>query len=109
MLDMRLQLRLDFLEGLHAGGVCGAGCLSLADEIEDDIVLRVPVAEAGGSLGQGHHTVANEPYAIGAIDLAGGEARSLLRKSERNADDSVKDCADDCDDSHPRREPKASG
>lgn len=109
LLDMRAQLLLDAIEGLHACGVCGAGCLSLADEIENDIVLRIPITEAGGSQGESHHPVADQPDAEATIDLAWREARSLLCKPLAHRHHPEQDDDDDSDELHPRREPKASG
>lgn len=102
---MSAQACLDEIEVLDARGVCRAGCLSLADEIEDDIVLRISVAEAMGSLGHGHYPVANQLDAVLAIDLAWGEPRSLLCKTHRDAGDPPEDRSDAAGDLHPCREP----
>jgi len=109
LLDMRAQLLLDVIEGLQACGVCGAGCLSLADEIEDDIFLRVPITEAWGPQGEGHHPVADQPDAVATVDLARCEARSLLCKPSAHRHHPEEDDDDYAYELHPRREPKASG
>lgn len=102
---MGAQAPLDAIEGVHACSVCGAGCLSFADEIEDDIVLRIALAVAGGSQGQGHYPVANQPDAVRTIDFARGKTRLLLCKAGRDTDDPVEDQRDDSGDLHPCREP----
>lgn len=106
---MRAQTIFDVLERSHALGVCGTGSLSLADEIEDDIVLRIAHSEARGSQGESHHPVADQPDAVATVHLAGSEAGALLCEPLTHRHHPEEDDDDDADELDPRREPKASG